>query len=144
MMPCFKSDQKPAMVRLWKTPDRDSCPPSGDDRPTKIEDMTMNRDFNPMPRLSSFDHNRGYAAFPDQRRPALPTDAPAMSLVTRCNPSRRVSQNLKATGSSVLDKLDLVVTLREEFKVSLAKRADDLLERYRVADAKSTTGALSH
>jgi hypothetical protein len=44
----------------------------------------------------------------------------------------------------VLDKLDLVVTLREEFKVSLAKRADDLLERYRVADAKSTTGALSH
>lgn len=38
---------------------------------------------------------------------------------------------------SVLDKLDLVVTRRDEFNVSLVKRADDLLARYAEADKKA-------
>jgi hypothetical protein len=40
--------------------------------------MNMNRDSNPMPRLSSFDYNRGYSVLPDQHRRALPADAPIM------------------------------------------------------------------
>lgn len=38
---------------------------------------------------------------------------------------------------SVLDKLDLVATRRDEFNVSLVKRADDLLDRYAKADVKA-------
>jgi 5-carboxymethyl-2-hydroxymuconate isomerase len=48
-----------------------------------------------------------------------------------------VDARQKERTMSVLDKLDLVVTRREEFNTSLVKRADDVLERYRVADEKA-------
>jgi chromosome segregation ATPase len=45
---------------------------------------------------------------------------------------------------SVLDKLDLVVSRRDEFNVSLVKRADDLLERYADADKKADRAFAKH